>query len=334
MDYKKLFGYRTHLMGLAILWVVFFHMQVTVPGRAVEFIKKIGYGGVDIFFLLSGIGVYFSLKKNSVEAFYVRRLKRIMPAYLPIVIIVFVLYNIPRFMGLSMGQIFNWAKQIIGNVFMLGWINKVEGQFNWYVQALIWFYILSPLLITIVRKTENSNWKKWILWAVLLVIQIPFMGTVTLMASSRILVFVLGIYIALLYDSGKVIGVKKVLLYLGMVIGFGILYYFSYYKADWLFAYGMFWLPFVLVVPGLCVLLADGFAELDKNRYTAYLNKGIACIGEASFEIYLVHITVFDFILKPLGVVESGTWILMSVLCVMAGMLYKQMVSKIMSYLK
>ena len=334
MNYKKLFEYRTHLMGIAILWVVFFHMQIAIPIRRLEFIKEIGYGGVDIFFLLSGIGVYFSLKKYSIEEFYMRRLKRIMPAYIPIVLIVFLLYNIHHFAGFSLGQILNWIKQLTGNVFMVGWINDVEGQFNWYVQAIMWFYLLAPILVAIVRKSKKIKWITMVLWSVLLMTQVPFMGTFTLMISVRILIYVLGIYIAFRYDTGNVMGMKTALLCGFMIIGLGILCFAYYYRTDWLFDYGLHWFPFVPIVPGLCVLLVKSFSFLDKNRYTGYINKGIKCIGEASFEIYLVHITMFDFILKPFGVVDSGIWIWVAIMSVVVGMCYKKIIFKVTKYLK
>ena len=82
------------------------------------------------------------------------------------------------------------------------------------------------------------------------------------------------------------------------------------------------------------MLLVKSCCFFDKNKYTAYMNKGIKQVGEASFEIYLVHITVFDFILKPFGVVDSGKWILATILSIIAGMCYKKINSKVIKCLK
>ena len=130
-NYKKILAYRSHLMGIAIWWVVFSHMKLRFAGKGISFIQTIGYGGVDIFFFLSGIGMYYSLKKSSVETFYQKRIRRIIPAYLPIVGIVFLLYNYWKRAEISFSTFLNWMKQMTGNLFMTGWINGIEGEVNW-----------------------------------------------------------------------------------------------------------------------------------------------------------------------------------------------------------
>ena len=75
--------HRSELMGLAMLWVVLFHcfhLEITQP--QLKFFKEIGFCGVDIFILLSGMGQYVSLTKaKSLREYYSRRLLRILPAY-------------------------------------------------------------------------------------------------------------------------------------------------------------------------------------------------------------------------------------------------------------
>ena len=63
-------SYRTELMGLAALWIYIFHEwvplapNVPVLGFIEGFIKQIGFFGVDIFFLLSGMGLIFAIEKT------------------------------------------------------------------------------------------------------------------------------------------------------------------------------------------------------------------------------------------------------------------------------
>lgn len=53
-------------MGFAALWILFFHewQILSTPGslwHEIEyFVKRIGFCGVDIFFLLSGMGMVYS----------------------------------------------------------------------------------------------------------------------------------------------------------------------------------------------------------------------------------------------------------------------------------
>lgn len=50
-------------MGLAILWVMFFHSSIKIDNFILNVLKIIGYGGVDIFLMISGLGLYYAYKK-------------------------------------------------------------------------------------------------------------------------------------------------------------------------------------------------------------------------------------------------------------------------------
>ena len=80
MSYSKFFKYRSIWMALAILWIVFYHYGAAVSGRIPTNIKRIGYGGVDIFVFASGIGLYCSLIKSGLDLnkYVHRRLKRLL----------------------------------------------------------------------------------------------------------------------------------------------------------------------------------------------------------------------------------------------------------------
>lgn len=65
MSYAGLSKYRSELMGVAMLWVMLFHaygLKLGVP--LLDQIKALGFGGVDVFLLLSGMGQYVSLSKT------------------------------------------------------------------------------------------------------------------------------------------------------------------------------------------------------------------------------------------------------------------------------
>lgn len=61
ITYQVLSKYRTELMGLAIFWVMLFHAHDLDLGiNLLNDIRGIGFGGVDIFILLSAMGLVMS----------------------------------------------------------------------------------------------------------------------------------------------------------------------------------------------------------------------------------------------------------------------------------
>ena len=124
-------------MGIAILWIFFYHTGVSVPGLHAIF--STGWIGVEIFFMLSGFGCCASLSKNpSVTAFYKRRAIRILPTWLTILLIM-------HLVGLHIGAhcphtLWEGVQWYTG----LGW--WIGGMsYEWYIPTLILFYLFSPL---------------------------------------------------------------------------------------------------------------------------------------------------------------------------------------------
>ena len=73
--------YRFELIGWSILWIMMLHFrfnQINIFG----FVAQYGFAGVDIFMLVSGFGLYFSLNQHkNILHFYKKRLLRIFPTY-------------------------------------------------------------------------------------------------------------------------------------------------------------------------------------------------------------------------------------------------------------
>ena len=80
--------YRDKLMSLAILEVMVFHFfedlynQAGITSKPVSIIRNYGAFGVEMFLILSGIGLYYSFRKNpDIRSFYLKRLKGILIPY-------------------------------------------------------------------------------------------------------------------------------------------------------------------------------------------------------------------------------------------------------------
>ena len=63
--YQNLSRFRGELMGLAMLWVMLFHAYpFRFQVRILDEIKSAGFAGVDVFILLSAMGLYVSIRRT------------------------------------------------------------------------------------------------------------------------------------------------------------------------------------------------------------------------------------------------------------------------------
>ena len=85
LKYSCFSKYRKELMGIAILLVMIGHNTIEFPGFINNInsgIKMLAQAGVDLFFLFSGFGCFYSIHKNrNVLSFYKRRVQKIFPCY-------------------------------------------------------------------------------------------------------------------------------------------------------------------------------------------------------------------------------------------------------------
>ena len=90
--YDRISRYKGALMGIMILIVVYGHLLYYHSGcLAYQYLNITEWytvGSVDIFLFLSGFGICFSLKKNADPLrFMQRRMARLLPSYLPFILI-------------------------------------------------------------------------------------------------------------------------------------------------------------------------------------------------------------------------------------------------------
>ena len=79
-------------MALAILLILLYHNKGALPEGFLKQAAGFCYVGVDIFFFASGVGCFFSyLRDRDPVSFLRRRAGRILPAYLPFILVWIVL---------------------------------------------------------------------------------------------------------------------------------------------------------------------------------------------------------------------------------------------------
>lgn len=317
---ERLGAYRDELKGIAILWVVFFHALLSCTGVLYD-IQKIGYGGVDIFFFLTGFGLYHSLGKNrELSGYFRRRMGRILPAYLPL-ILCYLLVMYPA-SGLRTTQMIRGA---LGNLFMVGFWLDTPGLFNWYLSALLAFLLLAPFLYALLSKSPKPGRTLALLLGGAFLMGLCLIGDDRYMGLSRLPIFLLGMAFAMDWRPALGVWAKRLLLTLGFVAGISaLLLCFARYP-ELLNDYGMYWHPFVLITPPLCLFLSF---LLEKAWKARRLFAPLRALGRASFEIYLLNIWLVEWG-KGRKMTGDVPWLLLSLGCILGGLLYHLFIQRV-----
>lgn len=141
--------YRNEMFGLSALIITLFHGVIfTWPASAKGIFEAVQLGemGVDIFCFLSGMGLYYSLKRDGkLLNFYRKRLLRVLPGYLLMAIPgYFVLDYILRGQGI---------KVTIASISTLNyWFGISRGGGGlWFVSFILLWYLVFPLIYKIME---------------------------------------------------------------------------------------------------------------------------------------------------------------------------------------
>ena len=135
-------------MGLAILMILAFHAN-DMPIGALNNVRAMGFAGVDIFVLVSGMGLALSLlrKRQRYGDYLKRRLSRILPAYYAVMVPLCV-YNIIR--GFAVPSALFW------NLTTMHYWARPLGAFNWYITGIMTFYLLTPAFVALIGRAKNK----------------------------------------------------------------------------------------------------------------------------------------------------------------------------------
>lgn len=299
MKYRDMLKYRNLWLACAMLAVMWFHSKLLIPGSIPGFLKSISYLGADIMIFASGCGCWYSLEKEPrVQAFYRKRLLRLMPTYW-----LFMLFWLPS--RLCFDPISPLAA--LGNILGIQYLTGMGGHFNWYISGILLFYLLAPALKYGLDRMRGPLAHVAALAALLLVSALFIGGETYLVIAVRLPLFFLGMLFSKL--GHRRFGLLSALVAAAAAfLGFVLLYLLiRRYEDAFLWSKGLYWYPCLLIAPGFCVLSARAAAELEKLRPLRFLLRGLECLGKYSFEIYLVHFLLFDalFYLINRGLVPS-----------------------------
>lgn len=302
MYMKNMLRYRSVWLGIALIWVMLFHCPLDMG--PFYYFKSIGYGGVDICLFASGIGCFFSLSAESDPVcFMKRRIKRLVPTYLVFIVFWLAFQAFAGDFGFQMA---------IGNILAVQDFTGLGNSFNWYISAIFLLYLLAPYFKIIVDKASKIN--KILFLIFLIVFSIPFWNAENyLITITRLPIFYIGMLFADMCVKGKTLSRKHGLPIVGVLIfGIGMLLALILLFPDYLWSHGLYWYPFIVITPPLCLTISSVSALLEKCKITKPIVAFLSLCGEYSFELYLVHILIKScttYVIRHLDLSAYASWI-------------------------
>lgn len=284
MAFKNLLRFRQVWLGVALLWVILFHSPFDLG--PFDYFKSIGYGGVDICFFASGIGCFYSLSKESdVVCFMKRRFNRLIPTYLVFIVFWLIFKYIEGTFQ---------AQMALGNLLAIQNFTGHGHDFNWYISAILLFYLFAPYFKIIAEKA--SPLRKTLFLLFLIVCSIPFWNADTyIITVTRLPIFFLGMVFADICQKDTQIARHHII---GMIImfllGLFALVVSAVLARPYLWSHGLFWYPFILITPPLCLFISYISIIFEKSKITRLIVSFFSLCGDYSFELYLLHILLIS----------------------------------------
>ena len=144
--------FRTELMGIAALMIIIFHSSGHSTWVFARYFTDLNIG-VEIFFFLSGVGLYYSFesKSNSRDNTIKYVIKRLANIWIPAVLSTLLIQLAQGYMDNSFNFLF-----VIKHIFGLDyWFSS--SQALWYVWWALLFYLVYPLYYKFLKKNSKNN---------------------------------------------------------------------------------------------------------------------------------------------------------------------------------
>ena len=145
--------YRTELIGCSILGIILFHWyeNCMIHGKSINFILhlfSLGNRFVEVFLILSGMGLYYAFKKQeNIKTFYLRRITKLLPTYLILGIPYWIYFDC--FLNkMNIGQVFI-------DISFISFITEGNRRF-WFIGLILGLYLFFPIFYKIIYKNVNE----------------------------------------------------------------------------------------------------------------------------------------------------------------------------------
>jgi peptidoglycan/LPS O-acetylase OafA/YrhL len=311
---KQHLAFIDSLRGIAILLVIMLHCNSYGLLRLMEvdgmIFKAIGHGGkgVQLFFILSSLTLFISIKSKSdfsgiydLGKFFIRRFFRIGPMWLFGIVLYFLIFGFGSRSENDLTQQLGYFEIFINAIFLNGffpnYLNSVVPG-GWSIGDEMIFYFIFPLLFI---KITNIN--KALLFSLLSILGIAILSFFTRSIGSgyengiwssflyyyfpnQLQVFSLGfILYFLLFENGSVQthGIRPSTYFLLLfMIFFELFFNIKIFRTHLLFSVGFALLIYVLA----------------KWPNKLFINRILGFIGKISFSIYIIHFAILHYFSK------------------------------------
>lgn len=255
--------------------------------------------GVPIFIILSGF--LFGVREGGKNAlsWYIRRIKRI---YIPYELFVIILAVITLLCG---GNIItsDWLFLVLG---LQGSVVGVYGaEQTWFITALLFCYLLTPIIRFIVLEIRESRNKIIIYTAIFLMIPIALSFIPPAFVYTLFIPFcwyALAYLIGYKFTEIKLTSIGTICSFVLMLLVFGVRILMRM-NFDGSYLYDRITVSYTQAIAAFCIFYI--IAYIFKNRKA---NRLVLWISGISFEIYLYHYMFTVGPIKLFGI--SGNWII------------------------
>ncbi|RMB56084.1 acyltransferase [Dokdonia sinensis] len=285
-----------YLRGLAAFGIMIYHYLTWTYGKysAESFLGKFGIYGVSIFYILSGLTLYYvyynrmSFTRDDIFSFFRKRIFRIFPLLWLVTILAIVLSrNIPNFydLFLNLSGLFGFLKW--DTYFSTG---------AWSIGNELVFYTFLPIFILLSKSYKSmmivlsiSIFSLYVYFAFFLLNEeLPLREQWKNYVNplNQIFLFLIGFLIGLFLDKVKL---NNTLLSIGLVasILIFILYPVSGDSINIVTGFNR------LGLTACCLLMCASIYKLA-IELPSFIHKPLVIIGETSYSIYLLHPLVYS----------------------------------------
>lgn len=292
---KKINGTMEGLRGFLAVSVLLFHIygSAVLEKYIVEIPKEnlfylINYAGpisVNIFFIISGYLIIGSLINSKTNGhFFLNRILRIYPVFLTLHLFIFSIGPIIGYKWMKDIDLVKYIVHFFSNLFLLPGIFPlpIAQIVAWSLSYEFLFYIISGIVVFIIRKNLIHNVLKYICYILLVL-------TCIIITSfhPNMLFFIVGVALFLCENKLKKWYESRKVFYFNGIIFLGLMF-FSYHTEN-----------FKIIVPVLLSFLFFQTVIFEHGLFSKFLNtKLLRYFGKISYSLYMWH----TFVMFPLKI--------------------------------